>query len=45
MEKQREKDGFSLIEMIIIIAILGLITGGIAVTYNLVRSADVKDMP
>lgn len=44
MEKQREKDGFSLIEMIIIIAILGLITGGIAVTYNLVRSADVKGM-
>jgi len=30
--------------MIIVIAILGMITGGIAVTYNMVRSADVKGM-
>ena len=44
MEKVKERDGFSLMEMIIVIAILGMITGGIAVTYNLVRSADVKGM-
>ena len=42
MEKVKERDGFSLMEMIIVIAILGMITGGIAVTYNMVRSADVK---
>ena len=40
----KERDGFSLMEMIIVIAILGMITGGIAVTYNMVRSADVKGM-
>ena len=34
----KERDGFSLMEMIIVIAILGMITGGIAVTYNIVRS-------
>ena len=44
MEKVKERDGFSLMEMIIVIAILGMITGGIAVTYNMVRSADVKGM-
>ena len=44
MEKAKERDGFSLMEMIIVIAILGMITGGIAVTYNMVRSADVKGM-
>ena len=31
MEKVKERDGFSLMEMIIVIAILGMITGGIAV--------------
>ena len=30
--------------MIIIIAIVGILTGGIAISYNLVRSADVKGM-
>lgn len=30
MEKVKERDGFSLMEMIIVIAILGMITGGIA---------------
>ena len=44
MEKVKERDGFSLMEMIIVIAILGMIIGGIAVTYNMVRSADVKGM-
>ena len=44
MEKVKERDGFSLMEMIIVIAILGMLTGGIAVTYNMVRSADVKGM-
>lgn len=44
MEKVKERDGFFLMEMIIVIAILGMITGGIAVTYNMVRSADVKGM-
>ena len=44
MEKVKERDGFSLMEMIIVIAILGMITGGVAVTYNMVRSADVKGM-
>ena len=28
MEKVKERDGFSLMEMIIVIAILGMITGG-----------------
>ena len=41
MEKVKERDGFSLVEMIIIIAIVGILTGGIAISYNLVRSADV----
>ena len=44
MEKVKERDGFSLVEMIIIIAIVGILTGGIAISYNLVRSADVKGM-
>ena len=35
MEKVKERDGFSLMEMIIVIAILGMITGGIAVTYDI----------
>ena len=42
--KVKERDGFSLVEMIIIIAIVGILTGGIAISYNLVRSADVKGM-
>ena len=41
MEKVKERDGFSLVEMIIIIAIVGILTGGIAISYNL---ADVKGM-
>ena len=44
MEKVKERDGFSLMEMIIVIAIVGILTGGIAISYNLVRSADVKGM-
>lgn len=44
MEKVKERDGFSLVEMIIIIAIVGTLTGGIAISYNMVRSADVKGM-
>lgn len=44
MKPNKEREGFSLMEMIIVIAILGMITGGIAVTYNMVRTADVKGM-
>ena len=40
--RSAEKDGFSLIEMMIVIAILGILMGGIALSYNLVRSADTK---
>lgn len=43
-QRTKERDGFSLVEMIIIIAIAGILTGGIAISYNLVRSADVKGM-
>ena len=37
MEKVKERDGFSLMEMIIVIAIVGTLTGGIAISYNMVR--------
>ncbi|MCI5732216.1 MAG: prepilin-type N-terminal cleavage/methylation domain-containing protein [Eubacterium sp.] len=40
--RNSEREGFSLIELVIVIAILAILTGGIALSYNLVRSADTK---
>lgn len=37
-----DKDGFSLLEMIIIIAIMAILFGGVALSYNMVRSANTK---
>ena len=36
------REGFSLIELMIVIALLAILTGGAALSYNLVRSADTK---
>lgn len=40
--KMSGRDGFSLIELIIVIALMAILTGGIALSYNLIRSADTK---
>lgn len=37
-----EREGFSLIELVIVIVIMSILTGGIALTYSLVRSADTE---
>lgn len=36
------RDGFSLIELMIVIALMAILTGGVALSYNMVRSADTK---
>lgn len=36
------RDGFSLIELMIVIAIMAVLVGGTALSYNMVRSADTK---
>lgn len=38
----RSRDGFSLIELIIVIALMALLTGGVTLSYRLIRSADTK---
>ena len=40
--RNTEREGFSLIELMIVIAIMAILTGGIALSYNLVQSADTK---
>lgn len=37
-----KREGFSLVEMIIVIAIMGILTGGVALSYNLICEADTK---
>lgn len=37
-----ERDGFSLVEMIIVIAVMAVLVGTIALSYNLLRAADTK---
>ena len=39
MEKNK---GITLIELIVVIAILGILIGGIALSFNIVRSADIQ---
>ncbi len=40
--KNRHRDGFSLIEMMIVIAIMAVLTGGVTISYYMIRSADTK---
>lgn len=44
MEKNRgtDREGFSLIELIIVITIIAILVGGATLSYNLVRSTDTK---
>ncbi len=40
--RQLKREGFSLVELIIVIAIMAILSGGALLSYNLVRSADTK---
>lgn len=47
MRRSRHKmapEGFSLVELIIVIAIMAIMTGGVALTINMLRSADSKKL-
>lgn len=37
-----KREAFSLVEMIIVIAIMGILTGGVALSYNMIREVDTK---
>jgi prepilin-type N-terminal cleavage/methylation domain-containing protein len=39
---RKEKDGFSLIELVIVMAIVAILTGAVALSIGLLRSADTK---
>lgn len=42
--RQRIRDGFSLVEMIIVIAIIGILVTSVSVSVVLLRSADTKEV-
>lgn len=42
VNKSGKREGFSLVEMIIVVAVMGILIGGVALSYNLVRSVDTK---
>ena len=41
-EQKLHRAGFSLVELLIVIAIMGILVGGTALSVNLLRSADTK---
>lgn len=42
-ERTEKRDGFSLIELVIVIALMGILVGGIGLSIGLLRAADTKE--
>ncbi len=41
-EWKKERDGFSLVELVLVIAIMAILTGGVLISFGLLRSADTQ---
>ncbi len=44
MKKQKDKEGFSLVELIIVIAVMGILVGAAAYSFGYMKLADAKGL-